>query len=113
MWKAPTRFKTLFIKPASKIISRVDQNWAKLSLLVHTSMPPLGTDGVGGDLSKGPVAMDPDRAIHPREPRQTRRHPHPARALPTELAPPGLIKMRSVSPPLTPPRSSPPRFEAA
>ena len=41
-----------------------------------------------------------DRAIHPREPRQTRRHPHPARALPTELAPPGLIKMRSVSPPL-------------
>ena len=59
MWKAPTRFKTLFIKPASKIISRVDQNWAKLSLLVHTSMPPLGTDGVGGDLSKGPVAMDP------------------------------------------------------
>ena len=71
-----------------------------MSLLVHTSMPPLGTDGVGGDLSKGPVAMDPDRAIHPREPRQTRRHPHPARALPTELAPPGLIKMRSVSPPL-------------
>jgi len=59
VWKAPTRFKTLFIKPASKIISRVDQNWAKLSLLVHTSMPPLGTDGVGGDLSKGPVAMDP------------------------------------------------------
>ena len=30
-----------------------------MSLLVHTSMPPLGTDGVGGDLSKGPVAMDP------------------------------------------------------
>ena len=59
MWTAPTRFKTLFIKPASKIISRASQNWAKLSLLVHTSMPPLGTDGVGGDLSKGPVAMDP------------------------------------------------------
>jgi hypothetical protein len=59
VWTAPTRFKTLFIKPASKIISRASQNWAKLSLLVHTSMPPLGTDGVGGDLSKGPVAMDP------------------------------------------------------
>ena len=59
MWTAPTRFKTLFIKTGVKNISRPDQNWAKLSLLVHTSMPPLGTDGVGGDLSKGPVAMDP------------------------------------------------------
>ena len=42
------------------------QNWAKLSLLVHTSMPPLGTDGVGGDLSKGPVAMDPTTARYTR-----------------------------------------------
>ena len=62
---------------------------------------------------KAPSPWTQRRAIHPREPRQTRRHPHPALALPTELAPPGLIKMRSVSPPLTPPRSSPPRFEAA
>ena len=82
MWTAPTRFKTLFIKPASKIISRVGQNWAKLSLLVHTSMPPLGTDGVGGDLSKGPVAMDPTPRDTPAGTKTTSTSPSPGTRTP-------------------------------
>lgn len=108
-----TRFKTLFIKPASKIISR----WARIGRncrcwFTHRCRRWARTASAATS-RKAPSPWTQRRAIHPREPRQTRRHPHPARALPTELAPPGLIKMRSVSPPLTPPRSSPPRFEAA
>ena len=92
MWKAPTRFKTLFIKPASKIISRVDQNWAKLSLLVHTSMPPLGTDGVGGDLSKGPVAMDPAPRDTPAGTKTTSTSPSPGTCTPDGARTPGSDK---------------------
>ena len=92
MWKAPTRFKTLFIKPASKIISRVDQNWAKLSLLVHTSMPPLGTDGVGGDLSKGPVAMDPAPRDTPAGTKTNSTSPSPGTRTPDGARTPGSDK---------------------
>ena len=92
MWKAPTRFKTLFIKPASKIISRVDQNWAKLSLLVHTSMPPLGTDGVGGDLSKGPVAMDPTPRDTPAGTTTNSTSPSPGTRTPDGARTPGSDK---------------------
>ena len=92
MWTAPTRFKTLFIKPASKIISRVGQNWAKLSLLVHTSMPPLGTDGVGGDLSKGPVAMDPTPRDTPAGTTTNSTSPSPGTRTPDGARTPGSDK---------------------
>ena len=107
-----TRF-TLFIKPASKIISWVGQNWAKLSLFDTHRCRRWARTASAATSPKAPSPWTPHRAIHPRERRPPRRHPHPALALPTELAPPGLIKMRSISPPLQPPRSSPPRFEAA
>lgn len=87
-----TRFKTLFIKPASKIISRVGQNWVKLSLLVHTSMPPLGTDGVGGDLSKGPVAMDPTPRDTPAGTKTTSTSPSPGTRTPDGARTPGSDK---------------------
>ena len=88
---AATRF-TLFIKPASKIISWVGQNWAKLSLLVHTSMPPLGTDGVGGDLSKGPVAMDPAPRDTPAGTKTTSTSPSPGTCTPDGARTPGSDK---------------------
>ena len=53
-----------------------------MSLLVHTSMPPLGTDGVGGDLSKGPVAMDPTPRDTPAGTKTTSTSPSPGTRTP-------------------------------
>ena len=84
--------KDAFHQTGVKNYFRVGQNWAKLSLLVHTSMPPLGTDGVGGDLSKGPVAMDPAPRDTPAGTKTTSTSPSPGTCTPDGARTPGSDK---------------------
>ena len=63
-----------------------------MSLLVHTSMPPLGTDGVGGDLSKGPVAMDPTPRDTPAGTTTNSTSPSPGTRTPDGARTPGSDK---------------------
>ena len=63
-----------------------------MSLLVHTSMPPLGTDGVGGDLSKGPVAMDPTPRDTPAGTTTNSMSPSPGTRTPDGARTPGSDK---------------------
>jgi hypothetical protein len=84
--------KDAFHQTGVKNYFRVGQNWAKLSLLVHTSMPPLGTDGVGGDLSKGPVAMDPTPRDTPAGTTTNSTSPSPGTRTPDGARTPGSDK---------------------
>ena len=55
-------------------------------------MPPLGTDGVGGDLSKGPVAMDPAPRDTPAGTKTTSTSPSPGTCTPDGARTPGSDK---------------------
>jgi len=55
-------------------------------------MPPLGTDGVGGDLSKGPVAMDPTPRDTPAGTTTNSTSPSPGTRTPDGARTPGSDK---------------------
>jgi len=55
-------------------------------------MPPLGTDGVGGDLSKGPVAMDPTPRDTPAGTKTHSTSPSPGTRTPDGARTPGSDK---------------------